>query len=101
MADESLLHDQVERGDRAKIALTAWQEAYDATKADLRSAFENSKHDEHERRERIYDSLCALTHMYEYLRRRVLTGDTAGKELIVMKDPSRIKRMMGVGRKRS
>ncbi len=88
------LQDQQLKGDRAKSAIDAWQEAYDATKADLLAEFEATRFDEGAKRERIYDSMRVLNHMHQFLKRRAITGEAARKQLLDIRDPSKLRRLI-------
>ena len=94
MADESKLHNQMERAERAEIALEELDAAMKALEADCFEVFKTSDiHDDNGRKMcRLY--LRVLSDVHGRFARAVQTGKAAHTELLRLRGESKIKRFI-------
>lgn len=96
MSDESKLRDQVDRGERARLLRDELKTARQALEKDCFEAFRRSDvHDDNGRTMcRLY--LKVLDDVFERFERFIVTGEAAHKEIVSLKDPSRLRRLLNV-----
>lgn len=97
MSDEGKLRRQHDRGERAKQLMQneLLTEAFDEIEKAIMERFKESRADEKELREDAHRSIRLLSHIKGHLKHVMVTGEAARKELLNIKDPSKIKRMFG------
>ena len=90
------LNEQRDRGEHAKRLLEdpLFVEACKKVRDDIFEEFELTKWNDRDRREFLDKELRAFKRVLTYLKGWMLTGEEARKELVRLKDPSRIRRMM-------
>ncbi len=91
---EAKLRDQQDRGQRAQAALKELEDAFQALEADCFDAFRRSDiHDDDGRRTcRLY--LRVMDDVRQRFQTAIVQGDAARKELVRLKDPSKLSRMI-------
>lgn len=96
MTDESKLLRQQDRGHRAKRVLEndLVVGAFEKIEAEIDAAWKNSAADDEKARYNAYLMHRLLQNFKQQFRHAVTTGEAAGKELLRLKDPSKVRRMM-------
>jgi hypothetical protein len=96
MADEGKLRDQVSRGERARRLFESdlFTEAADAMEKAILDSITNSVGDEMEVRERAYLMFRLLQNFKQQFKSAMVSGQVANAELLRIKDPSKLTRMM-------
>lgn len=96
MADEGKLREQAARGDRARRILEddLVKEVLEKVEKRIFEGFRESTGDEQVVRERAYLMLRLLENFKAEFRTMLLTGSQASKELLRLKDPNKLTRMI-------
>lgn len=96
MADESKLLAQANRGDRATriIEDPVFIECFDNIEKHLIAAFKDSKLSDDDGRRYARESLGLLTRLREEMNHMMITGSNARKELLRVREESKLRRMM-------
>jgi FMN-dependent NADH-azoreductase len=99
MTDEHKLIAQMNRGAQAKQIFEHEfvQEAFSAIDSEILKAWSTSHADEEEVRNRAYLMQRLLKNLREQFSRAIATGEASSKELLRIKDESKIKRFMRHG----
>lgn len=97
MTDEAKLQRQADRGERAKRLLgnDLLIEALDAIEAEIDQSWKSSLADDEEIRRNAYLMYRLLQNFRQQFKQAVVTGKAARKELLNLKDPSKVRRMLG------
>ena len=98
MTDENKLLRQSKRGAEAKQILEheLFIEATEKLESDLTQIFKESSLSDDATRRMARESLGLLVNLKTYLMQVMTTGDAARKQLIDLREPSRLRRMMHV-----
>lgn len=98
MADEAKLRKQQDRGERAKRLLEneLLNEALDKMEADITAAWQNSRADDDKGRYNAYLMHRLMQNFRDHLTRIAQTGSDAKSELLRIRDPSRMRRAVGL-----
>lgn len=101
MADEGKLREQVSRGENARRILESElvQEVFKKMDERIVTSIRESVGDESDIRERAYLMLRLLENFKSEFKTMVLTGDAASKELLRVKDPNPVMRILKNGRR--
>lgn len=96
MADETKLLAQANRGERAKriIEDPVFVDAVEKIEASLIDVFRDSKLADDDSRRYARESLGLLTRLREEINRIMITGDGARKELLRIREESKLRRML-------
>lgn len=96
--EEYKLRQQQERGVRAKHLLEneLLNEAFEGIENDLMKAWQNSMASDELGREDVWRCYQLLKNLREALKRHVITGDGAGKELLHIQDKSKLRKVLHV-----
>ncbi len=94
MERESNLRNQIDRGQTSEIVLKELEKAFEALENDCFNTFKSSDvHDDDGRKTcRLY--LKVLEDVVERFRYSVINGKAASKELISIKKPSRLRKVI-------
>jgi hypothetical protein len=95
MTDDSRLRQQQARGHRAKRILEddLVIEAFEKIETVVTEAWQNSPADAEKERYNAYLMHRLLKQFKEHFRQIVVTGDHAGKELLRLKEPSKLRKI--------
>jgi len=90
------LNEQATRGDKAKQLLDneLIKDAFDVIEKTILDAWRNSSADQKDERDNAYIMFRLLQNFKEQFKRAIITGNAAKKELLMIKDPSKIRRMI-------
>ena len=96
MSKEVTLRDQQATGSRSEVALAELGAAIGALEKDCFEAFKASEiHDDEGRKTcRIYHRV--LSDVHERFKHAIITGEAARRELIVLSEPDKIRKMSHV-----
>ncbi len=99
MADEHKLRRQAERARRAQDIMEdeLVQEAFAELEKTIDTAWKTSIGDEREQRENAYIMYRLLQQFRSHFGQIINTGEHARKQLLELKDPSKLRRMMTNG----
>ncbi len=97
--DESKLAEQQLRGEAARQILESplFDEAFEAVEKTLMTAWKTSSGDEREIRERLYLMQRLNGNLKQFYVTHIANGKAAAKELTRLKEPSKIRRLIGNG----
>lgn len=97
--DEAKLSEQRLRGDAARAILEnpLFNEAFDAIEREITTAWKQSPADGERERNNAYLMQRLLANLKEQFKRHVSTGAMAEKELLKLKEKSKIRRLIGNG----
>lgn len=84
MSEEQTLIEQQARGERAAIALAVVEEVHDELEADLIGVLKRASFEDFEGIRNLKAELRANDEYLERLKRRVLTGENARKQLLAI-----------------
>lgn len=95
MADEAKLRLQQNRGERAKRLLEndLILDAFQKIEAEIMAAWKGSAADDEKGRYNAYLMFRLLQNFKQQFTHAVATGEAAGKQLLQIKDPSKLKRI--------
>ena len=101
MADEGKLREQASRGEHARRIYESelFTEAAAAIEKELLAAITNSLGDEKEVRERAYLMHRLLQNFKQQFKQAMVTGDVAARDLLRLKEPNKLARMIANGRR--
>lgn len=95
---EGKLRSQSERGRRAKALLEneLLLDAFDSIEKALLQAWRESNASEIDGREDVWRSTQLLNNLRKALEQHVISGKTAGKELLQIQDKSKLRKVLNV-----
>lgn len=96
MADELKLRKQAERGARAEALLNndLLQEAFDKIESALMDEWRNTGAEDGQRREDAWRSHKLLQNLKGYLKKVVIDGAAANKQLLQIKQPTLVDKVL-------
>jgi len=96
MSDEGTLLEQVRRGNVALRELDSetLRNWFETRRKFISDSLFRSSSDEKALRDNAYTAMLLLNTLEEDLKRFVATGEAAKKELLRLKDPSRVRRLL-------
>lgn len=101
MADkEAKLHEQVTRGETAKIVLKELDDAHAALRKRITDTFCQSRIEDDAGRKNLRLHMLALDQVINYFKHHVRTGEEAHVELTRLKDPNRFREMINARARR-